>query len=68
MKAQIFNVGNKRAAIIYANHYLISKGEGILVIPEIEVPDFKKRLVEYYEGKNDTEIAAFMKTKCWKTF
>lgn len=34
MKTQIFNDGNKRASVIFANHFLISKGVGLLVIPE----------------------------------
>ncbi len=34
MKTQVFIDGNKRAAIIYANHYLIAHGQGFLVIPE----------------------------------
>ena len=34
MKAQIFLNGNKRASVIFANHYLISHGGGFLVIPE----------------------------------
>ena len=37
MKAQIFNDGNKRAAVIFANHYLISQGAGMLIIPENDV-------------------------------
>jgi len=37
MKTQIFLDGNKRASVIFANHYLISHGEGFLVIPEKEV-------------------------------
>ena len=48
MKTQIFNDGNKRAAVIFANHYLISKGQGLLVIPEKDVPIFKKMLVIMY--------------------
>lgn len=67
MKAQIFLDGNKRAAIIFANHYLISHGEGFLVIPESEVPEFKKLLVKYYEGEDIAVIADFMKARCWKT-
>lgn len=50
MKTQIFNDGNKRTAIIFANHYLISHGVGLLVVPEGLVPNFKKLLVDYYEG------------------
>lgn len=34
MKMQIFLESNKRTAIIFANHYLISHGGGLLVIPE----------------------------------
>lgn len=66
MKTQIFNDGNKRAAVIFANHYLISHGGGLIVIPEKEVPEFKKILVAYYEGRVNEEIIAFMRVKCWK--
>ncbi len=68
MKTQIFNDGNKRAAVIFANHYLISQGEGLIVIPEKEVPEFKRLLVDYYEGKDTTTIKTFMKEKCWRKF
>ena len=66
MKTQIFLDGNKRASIIFANHYLISHGGGILVIPEKEVPEFKSLLVRYYEGENISIISNFMKKSCWK--
>ena len=33
MKKQIFIDGNKRTSVIYSNHYLISKGKGIISIP-----------------------------------
>ena len=68
MKTQIFNDGNKRASIIFANQYLISKGEGLLVVPESKVSEFKRLLVEYYEGKNEEKIKAFMKEQCWRKF
>ncbi len=68
MKTQIFLDGNKRTSVIFANHYLISKGQGFLVIPEKAVPEFKKLLVEYYESDNLTKISAFMKQHCWKHF
>lgn len=66
MKTQIFLDGNKRASVIFANHYLISHGGGFLVIPEKDVPEFKRLLVRYYEGEDITVIARFMKTNCWK--
>ncbi len=68
MKRQIFNDGNKRAAVIFANHFLISKGAGLLVIPWNRVPDFKKLLVLNYEDRDNGEILEFMKTYCWKKF
>lgn len=68
MKTQVFLDGNKRASVIFANHYLISHGGGFIVIPEKEVPDFKKLLVKYYEGADIAFIRDFMKEKCWKTF
>ena len=61
MKTQIFLDGNKRASVIFANHYLISHGGGFLVIPEKEVPEFKRLLVKYYEGEDISVISAFMK-------
>lgn len=67
MKTQIFLDGNKRAAIIFANHYLIAHGGGFLVIPEKEVPEFKQLLVKYYEGEDVSIIADFMKERCWRT-
>ena len=66
MKTQIFNDGNKRAAVIFANHYLIGQAAGLLVIPEKNVPEFKRLLVCYYEDRDNGEITDFMKRKCWK--
>lgn len=68
MKTQIFLDGNKRASVIFANHYLIAHGQGLLVIPEEYVPEFKQKLVAYYEGEAPEAISAFLKSKCRKTF
>ena len=68
MKTQIFNDGNKRASVIFANHYMISKGQGLIVIPESHVPEFKRLLVAYYEDRDQGEIMDFMRSKCWRTF
>ena len=68
MKTQIFNDGNKRASVIFANHFMIAHGEGLIIIPEKDVPEFKKLLVDYYEGKDTTTIKTFMKEKCWRKF
>ena len=68
MKTQVYIDGNKRTAIIFANHYLISKGKGLLVVPFDLVNEFKKHLIAYYEGKDETSIKTFLKEKCWRKF
>ncbi|MCM1172028.1 MAG: Fic family protein [Clostridium sp.] len=68
MKTQVFTDGNKRASVIFANHYLIAHGEGFIVIPEKDVPEFKKLLVDFYEGKEIEVISNFMRERCWKRF
>ena len=66
MRTQIFVDGNKRASVIFANHYMISHGLGLIVIPENHVPEFKKKLVAFYESNNISEISHFLKENCWK--
>lgn len=68
MKTQVFIDGNKRASIIFANHYMIQNGKGLLVVPEAKVEDFKKLLVAYYEGKDEDKITRFFKDECWRKF
>ena len=66
MRTQVFIDGNKRAAVIYANHFMISHGLGLLVVPEKEVSEYKKLLVMYYENNDITEISDFLKSRCWR--
>ncbi|MCI8491325.1 MAG: cell filamentation protein Fic [Lachnospiraceae bacterium] len=65
MRKQIFIDGNKRTAVIFANHYLISKGKGIIVIPAELADNYKSLLIGYYEGKDNKKIKAFLKDKCY---
>ena len=65
MKKQIFIDGNKRTAVIYSNHYLISKGKGIIAIPAEMTQEFKELLIPYYEGKDEKQIKKFIKEKCY---
>ena len=65
MKRQIFIDGNKRTAVIFANHHLISRGLGIISIPGDLVEDYKKLLIMYYEGKDTDKIKQFLKDKCY---
>lgn len=62
MKTQVFIDGNKRTAIIYANHYLISH------VHENHVSEFKRKLVEYYEGEDISVLSLFLKQYCWRNF
>lgn len=63
MKKQLYLDGNKRTAVIFANHYLISRGMGLIVIPVELVEEFKKLLIDYYEDKNE-DIKEFLYNKC----
>ncbi|MCD8204267.1 MAG: Fic family protein [Coprobacillus sp.] len=65
MKGQFFIDGNKRTAIIFANHYLIKHGAGLLTIASEDVERFRTLLVEYYEGKEEN-IKKFMRGRCTK--
>ena len=65
MKRQIFIDGNKRTAVILANHHLISRGLGIISIPGDLVEDYKKLLIMYYEGKDTDKIKKFLRDKCY---
>lgn len=66
MKTQIFNDGNKRTAIIFANHYLVAHGAGLMVVPESIVPEFKQLLVKYYEDIDTESIKDFLKNQCYR--
>ena len=66
MKKQLFLDGNKRTAIIFANHYLITHALGLIVVPSELVDEYKKILVSYYEDENKKDdISNFLKEKCW---
>ena len=66
MKKQLFLDGNKRTAIIFANHYLISHALGLIVVPAENVDEYKKVLVAYYEDESKKDnIVKFLKDKCW---
>ena len=64
MKTQIYNDGNKRTAVIFANHYMIANALGLIIIPYDRVGEFKQKLVLYYEDKDLTSVKEFLK-ECW---
>ncbi len=65
MKKQIFIDGNKRTSVIFINHYLISRGKGLVSIPTQLTEEFKELLIAYYEDKDELEIRKFIKDKCY---
>jgi prophage maintenance system killer protein len=68
MKTQIFDDGNKRASIIFANHYLIAHGLGIMAVKDSDVPQFKKDLVAYYEGRDEESVRRLLREKALRRF
>lgn len=64
MRKQIFLDGNKRTAVIFANHILIKNGKGLIVIPAEKVDEYKKHLVKFYETNRKTEIKKFLIEYC----
>lgn len=67
MKTQIYKDGNKRTAVVFANFYLISKGKGLLIIPFDRVPEFKKKLVGFYENTDTKSVKEFL-LSCIESF
>lgn len=67
MKGQYFQDGNKRTALIFANHFLISKGKGLLAIPYEKVDLFRRVLVKYYEDEKDIKARKFLLNECIMT-
>jgi len=63
-KTQTFLDGNKRTAVIFGNHYLISHGKGLMVVPVEKIEKYKALLIEYYEGKSE-ELIDFFKDECF---
>jgi len=64
MKTQTFIDGNKRTAVIFGNHYLISHGVGLMVVPVEKIKTYKKLLIDYYEDRSDALIE-FFKNECF---
>lgn len=63
-RTQIFLDGNKRTAVIFANHYMIANGLGLIFVPENKTEEYKRLLVEFYETGERKKIADFIKENC----
>ena len=65
MKMQLFNDGNKRTAMLIANHELIKNGRGIVSVEEEDKVEFGTKLIEYYENENKlVELVEFLYSNC----
>ncbi|MBO5005044.1 MAG: Fic family protein [Clostridia bacterium] len=65
MKMQMFNDGNKRTAMLIANHELIKLGRGIISVSEENKVEFGTKLIEYYENEEKIEsLIQFIYDKC----
>ena len=65
MKMQIFNDGNKRTAMLIANHELIKLGRGIISISEENKVEFGTKLIQYYENEDKLDdLINFLCEKC----
>lgn len=64
-KKQVFIDGNKRTAVIFANHLLIANGKGLITIPAELVEEYRALLLQYYEGTNIKSIKKFLREKCY---
>jgi len=65
MKMQLFNDGNKRTAMLIANHELIKNGKGIISVSEEFKEEFGNKLIAYYEDENKIEeLKIFLCENC----
>lgn len=62
---QLFLDGNKRTAVIFANHILIKHAAGLIVIPAELISEYKKLLIHFYETDEKETIVTFLKNKCY---
>ena len=65
IKKQVFIDGNKRTAVIYANHMLISQTKGLIAIPTDLIEEYRTLLLDYYENTDTASIKQFLKEKCY---
>lgn len=65
VRKQMFIDGNKRTSVIYANHYLIGKGKGLIAIPAEKVDEYKTLLIKFYETNDKQLIKKFIIENCY---
>lgn len=63
-RAQVFNNGNKRTSLIFANYYLMLHSGGYIAVSDKLDREYKTKLVDFYEGKNES-VKKFLHDKCY---
>lgn len=61
---QLYWDGNKRTSNIIANKYLISKGCGVLSVPENLLVEYSILLTKFYDTNDMTDIKKFLYENC----
>jgi hypothetical protein len=64
MRKQMFLDGNKRTAMLAANHVMIASGCGIISIPIEKQREFTQMLIPFYESNDMAVIKAFIYDEC----
>lgn len=64
MRKQIFIDGNKRTAMLAANHTMIANGAGVISVPVELNKEFGEHLTAFYETNDARKIKLFIHDKC----
>lgn len=62
-RGQWFNDGNKRTAIMAANHVLINSGIGVFSIAPSLKQEFMTKLLRYYRTNDSTDLSAWLRER-----
>ena len=64
MRRQIFQDGNKRTAMLAANHEMIKNGAGIISVPLAQIQAFSEHLYDYYLTGDIGKAKTFVYDNC----
>ena len=64
MRRQIFPDGNKRTAMLAANHEMIKNGAGIISVPLTQIQAFSEHLFEFYISGDMDKVKTFVYDNC----
>ena len=63
-RSQLFWDGNKRTAMLAANKILIEAGAGVLTVRVDDIPEFNRRLLNFYNTGDYSVINAWLYDNC----